>query len=224
MSAEEVAITLDGDHDLEDEKLLGDLQRVIAAFERLVHVVIDTNRDAKLLDALLHTMVELVQERGADVLVPDTRTPNDTTASPKPAAGSLVRGRVRLRPEYRLRVEAIIDSWSDDETVQFLQVGARQVRRRAQQGTLYFFVVDRKRRFPIWQFENYHRVLPGAALVGRGLPPEWPPERVFVFMTALNRDLDSRAPIQWLLLNRPPETIIAISEKFADTPLAPYAP
>lgn len=224
MTAEELTITPEGDYDPEDEELFGDLQRVVAGFERLVQVVIDSNRDGKLIAALLHTMVEFVQERGADVLVPDEQSPDDAPASAQRTASSRVQGRGRLRPEYRLRIEAIIDSWSDDETADFLQVGARHVRRRAQQGTLYFFLVGRRRRFPMWQFENYHRVLPGAALVGRGLPPEWAPERIYVFMTTLNRDLGSRAPIQWLLLNRPPETIIRISEMFTATPLAPYAP
>jgi hypothetical protein len=224
VSAEEPTITLEGDYDPEDEQLLGDLQRVVAAFEHLVQVVIDTNRDGKLIAALLHTMVEFVQERGADVLVPNEQSPDDTPAPAQRTASSRIKRRGRLRPEYRLRIEAIIDSWSDDETADFLQIGARHVRRRAQQGTLYFFLVGRRRRFPIWQFENYNRVLPGAALVGRGLPPEWAPERVYVFMTALNRDLGSRAPIQWLLMNRPPETIIAISAMFTATPLDPYAP
>lgn len=46
----------------------------------------------------------------------------------------------------------MIDSWSDDETADHLLVGLRQVRRLAQRGELVFFLVNRKRRYPVWQF------------------------------------------------------------------------
>ncbi|MGW9156111.1 hypothetical protein [Microbacterium sp. NPDC055665] len=188
-----------------------EVNSVLEALRRLVEAASDSGRDWKLIDALLQTMIELVLETEGDVLVP--AEPQDYEpikgADAKPSSGgSNAQLPRRLRPEYRLRIEAVVDSWSDDETADFLMIGLRQVQRRARRGTLYYFLVNRKRRFPVWQFDRSCGVLAGVAQVGQALPPSWPVEQVYGFMTTQNPSLKLVTPTQWLLMRRDPESIL----------------
>lgn len=185
---------------------------LIEAFRRLVQAAADTGRDWKLVDALLRTMIELVLQTQGDLFLPAETPAPETSATTKAAVPPVETPpdpRLRLRPEYRLRLEAVIDSWSDDETADFLMIGARQVRRRAQQGTLYYFVVNRKRRYPAWQFDRFCSVLDGVAQVGRALPGSWSAARVYTFMTTQTPALKLVTPVQWMLLKRDPSSIVA---------------
>ncbi|QDE34833.1 hypothetical protein FIV50_08530 [Microbacterium foliorum] len=198
-----------GDHDAVTQE---ELDSVLEAFRRLVQAAADSGRDWKLVDALLRTMIEFVLQTEGDLFIstktpaPETSTTSNVTAPP---VDSPAEPRLRLRPEYRLRLEAVIDSWSDDETADFLMIGARQVRRRAQQGTLYYFVVNRKRRYPAWQFDRFCGVLKGVAELGRALPESWSAEHVYAFMTTRSPALELVTPAQWLLLKRDPNSIVA---------------
>lgn len=187
------------------------LDSVLDSFKRLVQAAADTGRDWKLVDALLQTMIELVLETRGDLFASteaQASEPSRINDAEAPHAGTSAQPRLRLRAEYRLRLAAVIDSWSDDETADFLLIGARQVRRRAQQGTLYYFRVNRKRRYPVWQFDTFCGVVGGVAEVGRAFPDSWPPERVYAFMTTRSPVLNLVTPAQWLLLKRDPNRIV----------------
>lgn len=187
-----------------------DFDSVLDEFRRLVQVAADTGRDWKLIDALLQTIVKLVRETRGDVFetsgvwASQPGTKSGEEASPVNEA----KPRRRLRPEYRLRLEAVIDSWSDDETADYLLIGLRQVQRRARAGELYYFLVNRKRRYPIWQFDRFCGVLGGVADVGRAIPESWSHERVYEFRTTRSTVLKLVTPAQWLLMKQEPESIM----------------
>lgn len=209
-SSRRKGVSTPGDHDAVTQE---ELDSVLEAFRRLVQAAADSGRDRKLIDAILRTMIELVLETEGDLSIsakspaPETSTTSNETATP---IDSPAEPRLRLRPEYRLRLEAVIDSWSDDETADFLMVGARQVRRRAQQGSLYYFVVNRKRRYPVWQFDRFCGVLEGVTQLGKALPESWSAERVYSFMTTRSPALELVTPAQWLRLKRDPNSIVAV--------------
>ena len=188
-----------------------DFDSVLDEFRRLVQVAADTGRDWKLIDALLRTIVQLVRETGGDVFDASEMQASERRAKsgeePSPA-DEADEPRRRLRPQFRLRLESVIDSWSDDETADYLMIGQRQVQRRARKGELYFFLVDRKRRYPVWQFDRFCGVLGGVAEVGRAIPESWSHERVYEFMTTRSTVLKLVTPAQWLLMKEDPEYII----------------
>lgn len=204
---------------VEEPDETGDLSASLTA---LFQVAASQGRDWKLIDALLRTMIEFVVETQGDVF---TRTDKigAAAASELDAAESQSSGRTtaypgrRLRPEFRDRIEAVIDSWSDDETADYLQIGLRQVRRRAQQGSLYYFCLGRKRRYPVWQFDRYFGVLPGLGDVVRAIPRSWRPEQVYGFMTGRQPDLGSMTPAQWLLGKNDAARIASVAQKTLDT-------
>lgn len=182
-----------------------DFDSVLDEFRRLVQVAADTGRDWKLIDALLQTIVQLVRETRGDVF--DTSEVRASAPSPKSNVDSSStevadKPQFRLRHAYRLRLEAVIDSWSDDETADYLLIGLRQVQRRTRKGELYYFLVNRKRRYPVWQFDQFCGVLGGVADVGHAIPESWPPERVYEFMTTRSPVLELITPAQWLLMKR----------------------
>jgi hypothetical protein len=138
-----------------------------ASFQRLFHAAAQQGRDWKFISALFSTITEIIRLQGNDALVPSDEAQE---------------GR-RLRPELRARIEAVIDSFSDDEAADFLGIGTRQVRRRAQEGSLYFFSVSKKRRYATWQFDEAAGVLPGLSAVVAAIPASWTPEATNAFMT-----------------------------------------
>lgn len=189
------------------------------AFRRLAQTAADTGRDWKLVDALLQTTIELVLETEGDLFITNDPQVSEMAISGDAEPSHAEAGaepRLRLRPEYRLRLEAVIDSWSDDETAGFLMISPRQVQRRAKQGTLYYFLVNRKRRYPLWQFDRFCGVLEGISQLGQAFPDSWPAERVYAFMTTQSPALKSVTPAQWLLMKRDPGQITsAIASKGA---------
>lgn len=188
-------------------------ESVLESFKCLVQVASEAGRDWKLIDALLHTMVELVLETSGDALNPPGMPAAEPSVSSESASAQPVAPdppRRRLRAEYRLRLDAVIDSWSDDETAEFLTIGLRQVRRRAQQGSLYYFLVNGKRRYPVWQFDSVYGVVRGIEVLGPAFPESWRPDRVYEFMTDLSPELGSLSPTQWLLANRDPRRLAAL--------------
>jgi len=189
------------------------------ALERLVNVVVEQGRDWKLIDALLRTIIGFVIEKDGQVLAPDampSSAPGDVSAELGGDVRSPPPGQPRLLPEFRLRIEAVRDSWSDDETAAYLLIGLRQVRRRAQAGHLYYFLVNRKRRYPIWQFDGHFGVLSGVRDVGRALPAHWSPAQVYQFMTNRRAELNSMTPAQWLLAKRDTRRITALVAERAE--------
>lgn len=207
-----------GESNLEDGRRQQEFDSVVDSLRELVQAAADTGRDWKLIDALVRTMIDLVLETDGDLFT-STGSSNDTNAAadPKGSAAATEAPRLRLRTEYRLRLEAVIDSWSDDETADFLMIGTRQVRRRAEQGKLYFFLVNRKRRYPVWQFDQPCGVVEGVAHVGRALPPSWPVERVYAFMTTRSARLQQVTPAQWMLMKRDIGAIVASIGDFRST-------
>jgi len=207
------------DHRQDQDQDQEGIEAVLESFTRLVQAAAEAGRDWKLVDALLHTMVDLVLETSGDLFAPpETSVAEALTDSESAAAQTIAPGRSnrRLRVEYRLRLEAVIDSWSDDETADFLMIGLRQVRRRAQQGSLYYFLVNRKRRYPVWQFDRFCTVVEGIAVVGQAFPKSWPADRVYAFMTDPSLELRHLTPAQWLLGHRDPHRVAAVIASIAD--------
>lgn len=173
-----------------------DADTISKSLNHLIETAAEQGRDGKLVSALLTVMTAFLAERGADVLAPPD--PKDS-------------GR-RLRPELRARIDAVVDSLSDDETAAFLGVGTRQVRRRARERALYFFTVGRRRRYPSWQFDEALGVLPGLRDILRAIPDDWTPERAQHFMAGLDTDLKIAdkpiAPRTWLVVGLDPAQIV----------------
>lgn len=76
-------------------------------------------------------------------------------------------------------------------------------------GLLLLLVVNRKRRYRVWQFDRFRGVLEGVAPVGRTLPESWSAGTVRAFITAQTPALKLVTQAQWLLLKRDPISIIA---------------
>lgn len=173
-----------------------DADTVSKSLDHLVETAAEQGRDWKLVSALLTTMTAFIAERGADVLAPSD--PEDPSR--------------RLRPEFRARIEAVVDSLSDDETAAFLEIGTRQVRRRAHEGALYFFTVGKRRRYPAWQFDELFGVLPGLRDILRAVPEDWTPERLQRFMAGFDAALTiAGKPIEprtWLVVGLDPMEIV----------------
>lgn len=175
-----------------------DADTVSRSLSQLIETVAEQGRDGKLVSALLTTMTAFIADRGADVFAPPD--PEDS-------------GR-RLRPEFRARIDAVVNSLSDDETAAFLGIGVRHVRRRAHEGALYFFTVGKRRRYPVWQFDELLGVLPGLRDILRAIPEDWTPERIQLFMSGFGAELKIAdkpiAPRTWLVVGLDPTEIVIL--------------
>ncbi|GAB3578196.1 hypothetical protein GCM10027406_13990 [Leifsonia lichenia] len=184
------------------------------ALESLIRAAQLRGRDMKLVIALLRTMAEFVAD-GHDAV---SRSNAPAVAAEElnrddPQASSIVdpnRG-LTISPTLKALLSAVIDSLSDDEAARHLSIGVRQVRRRALDGSLYFFRVGRKRRYPRWQFADNRYVLPGLTAVAQALPRHWSPERAQAFMENQDPRLrlrgTSRSPVEWLRSGGDPSRI-----------------
>lgn len=184
-----------------------DAETVSRSLQALIETAAEQGRDYKLIDAILLTLTAFIAESGEDVLAP-----SDSASSTR-----------RLRPEYRARIEAVVDSLSDDEVSSFLSIGTRQVRRRAQMNELYFFVVGKRRRYPAWQFDERLGVLPGLRDVVQKIPKDWGPERTQSFMTTLETGPrvhgEPTTPRTWLIVGLDPARIVELIQDEAETNL-----
>lgn len=182
-----------------------DAETVSRSLQALIETAAEQGRDYKLIDAIILTLTAFIAESGEDVLAP-----SDSASSTR-----------RLRPEYRARIEAVVDSLSDDEVSSFLSIGTRQVRRRAQMSELHFFVVGKRRRYPAWQFNERLGVLPGLRGVVQEIPKEWGPERTQSFMTTLETGLkihgEPITPQTWLIVGLDPVRIAELIQDQAAT-------
>lgn len=189
------------------------------ALERLFRAVASQGRDLKLADALLRTIIEIISEAGADALLPEEST---NPADPRTSEEAQTKPRKsRMRPEYRDRIEAVVDSWSDDEAAGYLAIGLRQLQRRAHQGELYFFIVNRKRRYPVWQFDYRLGLIGGISEVSAVFPKDWRPEQTYRFMTTQAPGLRHLSPAQWLLGGHDPREIAEILGRATEDDSAP---
>ncbi|WP_372983789.1 helix-turn-helix domain-containing protein [Microbacterium sp.] len=181
------------DSALEHDAAWHDLE---SSLQRLFDAGAQQGRDWKLIEALLITMTEMVSERGEDVLTPVS------TEQPER----------RLRPEFRARIEAVVDSLSDDEAAAFLGAGTRQLRRRAQRGELCFFPVGNRRRYPAWQFDERLGLLPHVNDVIVAIPSTWTPQMTNAFMTTLEAGLkiegEHITPRTWLAIGLDPVAVV----------------
>lgn len=173
-----------------------DADTVSKSLQLFLDTAAEQGRDWKLVSALLITMTAFIGERGADVLAPP---------------GS-ENSRRRLRPEFRARIEAVVDSLSDDEAADFLGVGTRQLRRRAQHGGLCFFPVGNRRRYPAWQFDERLGLLPHLNDVIAAVPSTWTPQMTNAFMTTLEAGLkiqgENLTPRTWLAIGLDPVAVV----------------
>ncbi len=185
----------------DSSKVAVDVDTAKAALERLIGTAAAHGRDWKLVKSLVLTIAGFISEKGADVLF---------DASPAHPAG-------RMRPEYRAQVEAIIDSFSDDEAAYFLDISLRHVRRLAQNKHLHFFKVGRMRRYPTWQFDERTGVLPGLHDVVMAVPSAWEPARSYAFMATHEAGLmihgEPISPHTWLAIGLDPATVVSLIEE-----------
>ncbi|WP_138946764.1 hypothetical protein [Plantibacter sp. M259] len=191
-------------------------ETILEAFRRLVEAAAAQGRDAKLILAVLHACIELWDEAGdgvfesAEVGEGQANRTRSHESRAEPARPSLGLAATE-------RIGAIVDSWSDDETAGFLGVGLRQVRRRAQEGTLFYFTIAKKRRYPIWQFSPQRGTLAGIWESFSSVPDSWMPEQIQRFMTSADAGLRLHgvpiAPIEWLALGLGPEDVVDLLRK-----------
>jgi hypothetical protein len=169
----------------------------------------------KLVSTLLRGMADFLVEHGAGATIIESA---DTTVGARHGHDEAAKNatdadhpRASISPALRSRLHTVIDSLSDDETARVLAIGARQVRRRALTGALYFFQVGRRRRYPCWQFIGDYRVLPGLHDVTRLVPKDWPPETVDAFMSTRHPHLLLRgvpsSPVAWLAHGGDPSVV-----------------
>jgi excisionase family DNA binding protein len=178
---------------------------VAKALEGLIRAAQLRGRDMKLVIALLRTMAEFVAD-GNDVVSGSNAlavaAKDLDRDDPQPSSIVDPNRSLTISPALKALLSAVIDSLSDDEAARYLSIGVRQVRRRALDGSLYFFRVGRKRRYPRWQFADDRYVLPGLPAVARALPRDWSPERAQAFMENQDPRLrlrgTSRSPVEWL--------------------------
>lgn len=193
-----------------------DTAAVADALTQLIRAARTRSRDPKLVSALLRAMAEFLQEQGADAAISTSTNTSATSDSADQAKdGTIGRNTgMSMSPALRARVQAVIASLSDDEAARNLGIGTRQVRRRAVAGSLYFFRVGRRRRFPCWQFVGERLVLPGLRSVGPAVPRYWPPEVVHAFMTTAHPILQgpggSTSPVQWLVSGGEPAVVASV--------------
>ncbi len=192
---------------------------------RLIAVTSRQGRDWKLVAALIQTITDFIREVHAQVYTEDAVTPvllDHKNHPPQPDADTNKVAERRLSPVFTSRVKAVVDSWSDDETAWFLNVGLRQVQRRAQAGDLHYFMVGRKRRYPTWQFDWRYRLLPGVREVTRAIPNDWSPERTHAFMTTFESGLnvhgEQLTPAEWLMVGSDASQIIELMRRREQEP------
>ncbi len=179
---------------------------IAQALGDLMQAAQSRGRDTKLVSAMLRAMGDFVAS-GRDALV--LIDAQDSTLGPLEPADAEVAASTRDRrpatmsADLREVLSAVIGSLSDDETARYLGVGVRQVRRRAQEGSLYYFHVGRRRRYPCWQFGKDQSALPGIRIVAPAIPLSWPPQRVAKFMQTPHSRLELagalRSPAEWLM-------------------------
>lgn len=193
------------------------------SIQRLIDEAVEQGRDGKLIVALFVTLTEFIAERGADVVslesgILSPGEPDDE--GQEEASDEEPSSRLRLRPEYRAHIEALIDSFSDDETAWFLGIGVRQVRRRAQSGDLHFFTVGKRRRYPTWQLDSRYGTAPGIRDVAHAVPTSWSPARTQRFLTTLESGLELHGkpitPVAWLRAGGDASRIIRLIEQIED--------
>ncbi|MEW2010999.1 hypothetical protein AB0300_16135 [Microbacterium sp. NPDC078814] len=174
---------------------------VVQSVGKLVGAAASTGRDWKLVDALLRTVTRVILERGEAALV----TVDEEGA------------KRRLHPDVAEHINAVIDSFSDDEAAALLGVGTRQLRRRAQGGGMYYFTVGKRRRYPAWQFDNRAGLLPGLQQIAATIPSGWRPETTRSVMESFDTKLaihgEPVTPCEWLLLGLDPAVIVAEFEQ-----------
>lgn len=194
-------------HDVSMDDVTRGVNDLIAAATRL-------NRDWKLVDALIRTIADFIEalpDRGYSENGDSAKPSRERLKGPPTEPASTKR---EMSPAFKPQVAAVIDSLSDDEVAWFLEVGLRQVRRRAQERNLYFFRVGSRRRYPLWQFAN-RKILQGAPAVSREIPSDWRSERVHRFMTTFEcLDLNGEllTPAEWLFIGEDPSRIIELMQ------------
>lgn len=168
----------------------------------------------KLVGAILRVMGDFIASGGdALVMIEDeevTPGPPESTGA-ETTASNWGKRAVSMSPALRELLSAVIASLSDDETARYLAVSVRQVRRRALDGSLYYFQVGRRRRYPCWQFGDEHNVLPGLRTAVPAIPQAWSPERVQKFMKTPHRRLQLNgtltSPAEWLMAGGRPDDV-----------------
>ncbi|ROR83246.1 hypothetical protein SAMN06295974_1308 [Plantibacter flavus] len=195
---------------------IGPRTGVVYAVVHLIETAQSHGRDWKLVAAVLAVLTTFVAETTPEELavrLPPKLTGGHPGADGAPSARSRRTRSFPLSKQQKDRLRAVIDSLSDDEAAHFLGVGVQQVRRRASAGQLYAFTVGGKKRYPLWQFADRSRTLPGLRETIRAIPSSWSPERVQRFMTLKQGPkLDGKrvSPVTWLLRGGDPERLANI--------------
>lgn len=84
---------------------------------------------------------------------------------------------------------ALARSVSTEELARHWGLDGSRVRHRARDGALYSVRVGRTLRFPLWQFDEHYRPVPGLAAVLRALPEGLHPAEVEGWMITPNTNL-----------------------------------
>lgn len=182
-----------------------DSDGIAQALGELMQAAQSQGRDTKLVSAMLRAIGDFIASGREPLVLIDAQ---DSTGLLEPADAAVAastrdRRPATMSPALRDVLSAVIGSLSDDEAARYLGVGVRQVRRRALEGTLYYFHVGRRRRYPCWQFEAGQSTLAGIRIVVPAIPLSWPPERVAEFMQTphprLELDGVLMSPAEWLM-------------------------
>lgn len=131
---------------------------------------------------------------------------------------SVARGDL-AEEEQQTRLGAVLASLSADEVAEKLRIDASRVRHRQAKGSLYAFMVGRKRRYPTWQFTDNpaQPVLPGLASVVTAFQDKHPAS-IQGFMStpqaSLLVDGKRMTPPEWLLHGGEPQAVVNILDSF----------
>jgi hypothetical protein len=125
-----------------------------------------------------------------------------------------VRRVVAARLEVEMSVVAT--SLSTEELGSRLGIDGSRVRHRARDGSLYSVRVGRALRFPLWQFDDQLRTIPGLRTVLAALPKGLHPAEVEGWMTNPDPDLIIDEEIvsvrDWLLRGGDAGRVVELSE------------
>ncbi|WP_285035871.1 helix-turn-helix domain-containing protein [Plantibacter sp. ME-Dv--P-095] len=188
------------------KKDLGDITSTWSSLNRLIEAAARTGRDWKLVDAVLQTITDFIREPLGNGPVPEQQL-----------VGGDVCSTNSVTPAWKPRLEAVVDSFSDDEASRCLDVGLRHLRRLAQYGRICSFKVGKRRRYPMWQFADRTGLLPGVPVVVAAIPKNWSPETTHAFMTTpalgLVRGVEQLSPIEWLRAVGDPSMVVVQMQK-----------
>lgn len=190
-----------------------EIAQAVGADAELVSVMLTESAD--LLRTPTPRSRALTEEQAAFLVASGTMTIEQLRDS----EDRIARGEL-AEMERKTRLESVTRSLSSAQVAQRLGIDESSVRHRVRAGSLYSFLIGRKRRFPAWQFSDTaeNGLLTDLPALVRGIPLDMHPSTVEGFMTTTQDDLvvgeAAVTPVEWLELAHEVDAVIGILESY----------